>query len=303
MSSVLSIASRIKGSVGKTAWDVVRRKRLASYLKSDRRPWREGYHEYREKSLSEAVNDDSLLDTLAANRPLPDGYGYRLDARIIEIPWVLSRVRQVQGGRFLDAGSALNYDFVLDSPPLKDKQTTIVTLAPEGQAFWQLGVSYVFGDLRDLDFRDERFDAVACISTIEHIGMDNTMYAEDLQIAQRSDKSEFILAVKELKRVLKAGGSLFISFPFGRYENHGWFQQFDSALVDTLVNAFAPSQHHEAIFQYHPDGWRLSNREACKDCEFFDVHTSKYEDPNSTIEYPSDYPAGERGLACLELKK
>ena len=99
MSSVLSIASRIKGSVGKTAWDVVRRKRLASYLKSDRRPWREGYHEYREKSLSEAVIDDSLLDTLAANRPLPDGYGYRLDARIIEIPWVLSRVRQLQGGR------------------------------------------------------------------------------------------------------------------------------------------------------------------------------------------------------------
>ena len=66
MSSVLTIASRLKGSVGKTAWDVVRRKRLASYLKSDRRPWREGYHEYREKCLSEAVNDDSLLDTLLA---------------------------------------------------------------------------------------------------------------------------------------------------------------------------------------------------------------------------------------------
>ena len=228
MSSVLNIASRIKGSVGKTAWDVVRRKRLASYLKSDRRPWREGYYEYREKSLSEAVNDAGLLDTLAANGPLPEGYGYRLDARMIEIPWVLARVRNSKGGRFLDAGSALNYDFVLESAALKDKQTTIVTLAPEGQAFWRLGVSYVFGDLRDLDFRDERFDAVACISTIEHIGMDNTMYAEDLQIARRSDPSEFILAVKELKRVLKSGGSLFISFPFGRYENHGWFQQFDS---------------------------------------------------------------------------
>lgn len=303
MSSVLTIASRIKGSVGKTAWDVVRRKRLASYLKSDRRPWREGYHEYREKCLNEAVNDDSLLDTLAANRSLPNGYGYRLDARIIEIPWVLSRVRRSKGGRFLDAGSALNYDFVLASPPLQDKQSTIVTLAPEGQAFWQLGVSYVFGDLRDLDFRDERFDAVACISTIEHIGMDNTMYAEDLEIAQRSDPGEFIIAVKELKRVLKNNGSLFISFPFGRYENHGWFQQFDSDLVDTLIAAFAPSRYDESIFQYHPDGWQRSTRENCKACEFFDVHTSKYSDPQSTIEYPEDYPAGERGLACLELIK
>jgi SAM-dependent methyltransferase len=302
MSSVLNIASRIKGTVGKTAWDVVRRKRLASYLKSDRRPWREGYDEYRQKCLSEAVNNNSLLDTFAEDRSLPQGYGYRLDARIIEIPWVLSRARN-DGNRFLDAGSALNYDFVLTSPAFKQKQTTIMTLAPEGHAYWQLGVSYVFGDLRDLDFRDERFDSVACISTIEHIGMDNTMYAEDLEIAKRSDPSEFVLAVKELKRVLKKDGSLYISFPFGRYENHGWFQQFDAALVDTLVGAFAPARHHEAIFQYHPDGWQLSDREACRDCEFFDVHTSKYSDPNSTIEYPPDYPAGERAVACLELVK
>src|ERR1044072_199712 len=255
MSSVLSIASRIKGSVGKTAWDVVRRKRLASYLKSDRRPWREGYYEYREKSLSEAVVDDALLDTLAASRQLPKGYGYRLDARIIEIPWVLSRVRQWKDGRFLDAGSALNYDIVLSAPALKEKQTTIVTLAPEGQAFWQLGVSYVFGDLRDLDFRDSRFDSIACISTIEHIGMDNSMYAGPAEIARRGDPRECLLAVKELKRVLKPGGVLYITFPFGRYENHGWFQQFDAALVDTLFEAFGPSDYKENIFQYYPDGW------------------------------------------------
>jgi len=301
MSSVLTIASRIKGTVGKTAWNAIKRKRLASYLKSNRRPWREGYYEYREKCLSEAVNNDSLLETLRDGQSLPPGYGFRLDARLIEIPWVLSRVRNTDG-RFLDAGSAFNYDFVLTAPALKEKHVSIVTLAPEGDAFWKLGVSYVFGDLRDLDFRDDRFDSVACISTIEHIGMDNTMYAEG-QVAQRSDPSEFLQAVKELKRVLKPGGVLYISFPFGRYENHGWFQQFDSELVDTLIDAFGPSRNEESIFQYHPDGWQRSTREACRDCEFFDVHTSKYSDPNSTIEYPQDYPAGERGLACLELVK
>jgi SAM-dependent methyltransferase len=302
MSSVLTIASRIKGTVGKTAWNAVTRKRLAAYLKSDRRPWREGYYEYRQKCLSEAVVDEALLDVFSEGRPLPSGYAYRLDARLLEIPWVLSRVRKSGGGRFLDAGSAFNYDFVLTAPALKDKQLSIVTLGPEGDAFWKLGVSYLFGDLRDLDLRDDRFDSVACISTIEHIGMDNTMYAEG-QMAQRSDPSEFLLAVKELKRVLKPGGVLYISFPFGRYENHGWFQQFDSELVDTLIDAFAPSQQKENIFQYHPDGWQRSTRENCRDCEFFDVHTSKYSNPRSTIEYPPDYPAGERGLACLELVK
>jgi hypothetical protein len=33
------------------------------------------------------------------------------------------------------------------------------------------------------------------------------------------------------------------------------------------------------------------------------VHRSKYFDPESIIEYPPDYPAGERAVACLELFK
>lgn len=301
MSTVLSAASRIKNSVAKTAWNVVRRRRLAAYLKSDRRPWREGYDEYREKCLEEVITDDSLRKVFADGLTLPDGYGFRLDARIIEIPWVLARVQHIPG-RFLDAGSALNYEFVLSSAALAEKKITIVTLAPEGQAFWRLGVSYVFGDLRNLDFRDERFDSVACISTIEHVGMDNTMYT-DLDIARRTDPGEFLLAVSELKRVLKPGGTLFISFPFGKYENHGWFQQFDDALLDKLIEGFGPTRYKENIFRYLPDGWRRSNREESKECEFFDVHTSKYRHPQSTIDYPSDYPAGERALACIELVK
>jgi hypothetical protein len=57
------------------------------------------------------------------------------------------------------------------------------------------------------------------------------------------------------------------------------------------------------MFRYDPDGWRVSDRPSCADCQFFDVRTSKYFDRNSEIEYPSDYPAGERAVACLELRK
>jgi SAM-dependent methyltransferase len=190
---------------------------------------------------------------------------------------------------------------VLTAPALANKQITITTLAPEGEAHWRLGVSYVFGDLRDLDFRDSRFDSIACISTIEHIGMDNSMYAGPAEIARRGDPREFLLAVKELKRVLKPGGVLYITFPFGRYENHGWFQQFDSTLVDTLIEGFAPTSVSETIFQYEPAGWKLSDRLACADCQFFDIHEHKT--ANTDGAYPDDYAAGERALACLELRK
>ena len=302
MPDLVAKAATVKNSLRDLALEQIRRRRLAVYLKSDRRPWSPGYWEFRMQSLEQAIQDESLLAKFREREPLPEGYGLRLDARIVEIPWVLSRIPK-GAERFLDAGSALNHEFVLKSSALARQKITVVTLAPEGQAFWQLGVSYVFGDLRQLDFRDELFDSVACISTIEHIGMDNSMYAGNADIALRGDTSEFLLAVKELKRVLKPGGTLFISFPFGRYENHGWFQQFDAALVDRLVNAFNPAEASETIFKYEPDGWRLSDRASCSDCEFFDIHESKDADPHSTNAYPADYAAGERALACLELRK
>ena len=302
MSGIIGKVAQAKNTLSSLTLEQVRKRRLAAYLKSDRRPWQTGYQEYREQFLKGAVHDQSLLARLRDGDPMPEGYGYRLDARVIEIPWVLARAAELSGN-FLDAGSALNYDFVLSAPALVEKRRFVMTLAPEAVAHWRLGVSYVFGDLRNLDFKDGMFDAVACISTIEHVGMDNSMYAGEADIARRSNPTDFLLAVKELKRVLKPGGALYISFPFGRYENHGWFQQFDAQLVDTLIQGFDAASAKEAIFRYQPEGWTLSDRAACAECQFFDVHTSKYFDSNSTIEYPPDYPAGERGLCCLELHK
>lgn len=298
LTRVASLTNRAQTSVSVRT----RRRELDLYSKSDRRPWRPGYAGYREHYLRGVVGNTSILKIFRDGASLPEHYGFRLDARMVEIPWVLARASE-RTGAFLDAGSSLNYDYVLTSPALADKKITIITLAPEAEAHWRLGVSYVFGDLRNSNFRDDFFDTIACISTIEHVGMDNSMYAGKVDIARRGDPKEFLLAVKELKRVLKHAGILYVTFPFGQYENHGWFQQFDSQLVDMLVEEFNPVRLNETIFRYDSDGWKLSDRASCAECQFFDVHTSKYFDPTSTIEYPADYPAGERAVICLELHK
>lgn len=298
----IKLALKVKDKIENLAAETLQRLRLASYLRSDRRPWRTGYSDYKTQYLNRVINNSVLLETFRQVGPLPDRYGFRLDARVVEIPWVLSRLAQ-RTGPILDAGSSLNYEFVLKAPALAHKKITIVTLAPEAQCHWYLGVSYLFGDLRDLDFRDGSFNATACISTIEHVGMDNSMYAGNIDLAQRGGPKEFLSAIKELKRVLKPGGVLYITCPFGQYENYGWFQQFDSQLVDALIQEFNPSDYSETVFRYDADGWKLSDRASCVHCQFFDVHTSKYFDRNSTIEYPSDYPAGERAVICLELFK
>lgn len=285
-----------------TARQFFEQRALDEYLKSDRRPWRAGYNLYRLKYLSAQVRDEFVLQVFRHAQALPPNYGFRVDSRAVEIPWVLARLAQ-RAGRLLDAGSALNLECVLSAPALAPHKITITTLAPEAVCYWFRGVSYVFGDLRDLDFRDDWFDAVACISTIEHVGMDNAMYAHNSETARRSNAQDFVRAVKELRRVLKPGGSLYITFPFGRYEDHGWFQQFDAALADQVIAAFAPTQLQETVFRYDPDGWKLSERGECAECCYFDVHASKYFDPHSQIEYPPDFPAGERAVMCLELIK
>lgn len=292
---------KVVNVLGETARSITRKRRLRDYLRSDRRPWRKGYYDYRAQYMVAALNNAETLTIFRESCPLPAGYGYRLDARVVEVPWLLSRLdgpRQV----VLDAGSALNNTPTLNNPIMSRHKLYILTLAPEAQAFWRRGISYVYDDLRGLPFKDEFFDVVACISTIEHVGMDNSRYsAEDGRAVGQPD--DYLVAAAELRRVLKRGGRLLISFPFGKYEDHGWFQQFDAQHADALLNVFQPASHKETVFRYLPDGWVLSDRAACAQCSYFDVHTSKYFDPKSAVEYPDDFPAAERAVACLELQR
>ena len=302
MKAVGRKALHISGALEDSLLRAVGRARLGMYLASDRRPWRVGYAEFKAQYLGRVLHDSGLMQVFREGGELPLGHGYRLDARVVEIPWVLSKLC-IGRTLLLDAGSSLNYEHVLRAPALTEKYLTILTLAPEPRCYWERGVSYVFGDLRETLFRDDYFDEVACISTIEHVGMDNSRYTGGADGAKRTDADQFVGAAKEMRRILKPGGSLFITFPFGRYEDHEWFQQFDAERLDHLIDAFGPGSLTEAIFQYQPDGWQLSSREACAGCEFFDVHTSKYFDRSSSVEYPADFAAGERAVACLELCK
>jgi SAM-dependent methyltransferase len=278
------------------------RLRLEAYLRSDRRPWRAGYTEFRARHLARTLADPALLETFRTRGRLPPAYGVRLDARAVEIPWALARLGAAPGN-LLDAGSSLNHDFAVRHCQRAGWKLHILTLAPEWRSFWEEGVSYVYGDLRRSVFGDGVFDAVICISTIEHVGMDNSLYAGDASAARPGDEWEFLEAVKELKRVLKPGSTVYITFPFGRHERHGWFQQLDAHRTDRLVETFAPARSVETVFRYLPDGWQLSDREACRECEFFDVRKSRYFDPLSAVEFPPDRPAAERAVLCLELTK
>ncbi len=272
-----------------------RRRLVARYLRTNQAPWTSGYYEYRQQFIASVLQDEGKLSLFRTGERLPVNFGFRLDGRSVEIPWVLSRL-PVAPADVLDAGSSLNHAVALDAQVLQNKKLTIVTLAPEREAAWQRGISYVYGDLRQLYFADNSFDAVACVSTLEHVGMDNRIYATGSANGVIS-RSSFKGAAAELWRVLRPGGTLFLSVPFGRYEDHGWFQQFDDALSRELVVVFEGAEISETVYRYTPMGWQLANRRECADCRCFDVHMGD----NASV--TSNRAAAEEAVLCIVARK
>lgn len=261
----------------------------AFFIANGKKPWNRGYNVYKNAQILKAIAQEDF-----DFNKLPLNYGLRIDERIIEYPWLLYRLPLCEG-KLLDAGSTLNFDFILTHKVLESKKIFISTLAPEGNCYWKGCISYIYEDLRETCYKDDFFDWVVSLSTIEHIGLDNTMlYTNDISKTE-NNHGTYLQAIKEFHRILKPGGVLYITVPFGKKKNHGWFQVFDSKEIDNLIEVFSPKSFIESHFKYEPDGWRVSSRYESKDATCFDIHHQK--------SYDSDYAAFSRAIVCLEMVK
>jgi SAM-dependent methyltransferase len=219
----------------------------------------------RQALVSRELHNAAALERFRVSEPLPQGYGAGANERVVEIPWLLAHEPR---GRMLDAGSALNHSDYLDRLQPSVEELHIVTLTYEGTAHPERGISYVYADLRALPYRDAYFDTVASISTLEHIGMDNTGYGSD-SVRASDPAQEVELAVRELTRVLEKGGRLFLTVPYGRREDHGTFRQFDRVELERLIASAEPSETSIAVYRAVEDrGWELSDLEQAADASY-----------------------------------
>ena len=274
------------------------------YLSRGRLPLSVGYREYRNRYVRKIIGNDEVMRVFDTGQQLPLGFGSRMDERVVEYPWVLSRLGRYEHRlRVLDAGSTLNYETILRHPAVKKHKWSILTLAPETECFWDEGISYLYEDLRSLPCKDGWFDAITCISTIEHVGMDNMLVT--MEKSHRENRpQDFLRAVREMRRVLKPGGALFLTVPFGRYEQHGWQQQFDSSMLAALISEFRPQKMEKTFFRYTEKGWKLAGEEECRDLSFSDVIRNKHATRKDRVRgFPADYAVAARAVACIELRK
>ncbi len=241
--------------------------------------------------VSEALGSEELQARFAGGLPLPEGYGVAMDERVIEWPWALA---QRPSGRLLDAGSALNHAKVLPffAPLLSELQ--IFTLEPEEHAFWKARISYVYGDLRDMPYRDGWFDHVISVSTLEHVGMNNELYGSNVAASADAGR-ELRRAVGEIMRVLRPGGTFGCTVPYGVAENFGTHRTFDRPAVEELVDATGADDVAITVYRYDGlDGWQVSTLEDAADVRYREFSR----DPN-----PADMAAAARAVACVRVVK
>jgi hypothetical protein len=170
------------------------------------------------------------------------------DERPIEIPWCLARY----GGelRLLDVGYAYAEPaYLAGLIGLGVSELTGVDLAKAEVP----GLRSVQADLRDLPFEDGAFDVAIAISTLEHVGRDNTQYGLEVSQGSAEQGDSLDAALRELRRVTER---LLITVPTG-----------DGELLDEQA-VFTPAEWVERfkragflvwedeLYELGLDGWR-----------------------------------------------
>jgi Methyltransferase domain len=271
---------------------------LSVYEQNGRVPWSRGYQEARNFFVKERLDNEASLASFRCGEALPPGYGTGIDERAVEYPWMYAQL-PVGAGRMLDAGGVLNYPFLVAHPLIAAKKLHILTLMPEGTCCCVNGVSHIYDDLRSIPISSDYYDVVACISTLEHIGMDNTSFNGPREEAPE----DYLIAVHEMRRVLRPGGAFLVTVPFGKYKNFGSFQLFDKSLIDKMIAAFGPSKIDETYFRYSARGWNVSDAHACADAEYVPWVMQSPQDRPAEFPVQSDNAAAARAVACVRMVK
>ena len=210
----------------------------------------------------------------AVDTPL---YGLDDSERCIEIPWVLSRFRGEP--RVLDIGYA-------NAEPryrqARDALRVPFLVGLDLVAVPQSSIAGVAGDALALPFRNGVFDLILAVSVIEHIGRDNSIYGGREQPVREFGDLE---AAAGLAALLRPGGRVLITVPFGSLEDHGWFVQYDLHRVQALVELSGCELTLAEYYAYSARGW-TGPVDAATLCH---------------VEYRTGFAAG--AVACLELTR
>jgi hypothetical protein len=138
--------------------------------------------------------------------------------RCIEVPLGYEAAELHQPGWVLDAGCGLNRHMGKSYGTASVLHVT-QSLRSEDITVGSGRRSYMEADLRNLRiFASGGFERTVCLSTLEHIGMDNTVYGGPVE----ADPQSMLAAVHELCRVTRRVLLLTVPFNAGKFACPEW---------------------------------------------------------------------------------
>jgi O-antigen chain-terminating methyltransferase len=220
----------------------------------------------------------------AFNRVFP--YGLGKTERVIEIPWALSKYNG--GRRVLEVGCS----FASENPEYIEGLLSLNIPELHGIDISSVEAPHFVkktADIRRSGYDTGFFDLILCISTLEHVGKDNTKHYQPIAELSHDRPSSLppdAEALVEMLRILKAGGKLIVTVPFGKFIDYGWFIHYDMQAISTLFQSIPLAKIHGECFKYTEAGWMPCTAAALADTSYGD----------------GGAPAAA-GLACFEITK
>jgi O-antigen chain-terminating methyltransferase len=203
---------------------------------------------------------------------LPLNFGKALPERALEL--LLATLSYQPGLKVLDVGYAHAMKCHLDmiQSLATPKFFTGLDIAPASYNATPYYCKTLAANIADEPLSTERFDLVWCISTLEHIGMDNSNYQKHFKREQMADFS----AVKNMLRLLARNGRLLITVPYGKAEDHGWLRNYDRDRWQAILQLARDAAILKEWYFRHTygAGWVLCSADELAHVGYYDQHNS-----------------------------
>lgn len=171
--------------------------------------------------------------------------------RVVEYPWVFSNLK-LDTGKVLDVGCC--------------RSKLSIQLASLGHEVYGIDISdypythpalnFSRQDITKLTFESDFFDRIIAVSTIEHVGIANSVKDSE------GDK----VAVREMARVLKPEGIMLVTVPFGKHCITPMERVYDSKALDQLFH-FLNADMKVDYFVFRDGSWVAASESEARDMD------------------------------------
>jgi len=150
-----------------------------------------------------------------------------VNERIVELPYAFRALSGLEpGARILDVGAAES----TVAYSLASLGYFVTALDPRRYPLEHPNLTIAVGAIENLS-REEPFDAVTCISTLEHIGSG--------EYGQEEKAGADVAALEHLASLLRDGGLLVLTTPYGEATDGQGARVYDRARLDELLTGWS----------------------------------------------------------------